>query len=236
MITTLKRACLINATFFLVASLLVADDGHTTLETAIVDGMSIKEQTVELKRAREIVRKCDSIVKEMQNFEQQGIVQGSSQYRQFVSKRKPTVRALVAAADRLKAKSIGPIARQITESTQILIVALGDGEESAFETIVKLYETDLESVLTALDRREQTLPRMWNSRTGKSSVVAEMKSLLPEAVILQRLDDGREITVPREKLSIADRRFLNRWDQGQKVEVKPEVVLREIGIDRRVND
>ena len=50
--------------------------------------------------------------------------------------------------------------------------------------------------------------RQWISFEGKFSVQARLVKVAAEQVVLER-DDGKQITVPRKKLSAADQAFLN---------------------------
>ncbi|MDG2383132.1 MAG: SHD1 domain-containing protein [Pirellulaceae bacterium] len=234
--TALQRVCLTFAVLFVVAAQLSAGENTLTLETTMVEGLTVTQQENELRHAREILQRCDELVMQMKARKQSQAIVGTEEHRKFISTYKPTVLSLIQSASEFRSSSVGPAVRQITEVTNVLLIALGYDEANAFETIVSLYQKDREAALATLDGREQKLPRLWKSRTGTSSVIAELKTLQPDSVVLHRLDDGREITVPREKLSLIDRRFLNRWDPNVNLEGEPKMLLREIGVQRRVND
>lgn len=55
--------------------------------------------------------------------------------------------------------------------------------------------------------------REWATVDGKFSVVAEFVTLIGDKVKLRRADDGREITVPLERLSSADRAWIDERRQ-----------------------
>ena len=51
---------------------------------------------------------------------------------------------------------------------------------------------------------------MWTSSDGKYKVEARLVSSAGGSVVLERKDDGRKVTVPLDRMSDADRRFVTQ--------------------------
>lgn len=57
--------------------------------------------------------------------------------------------------------------------------------------------------------------RTWTDASGKFKVEAELIKVSGEDLIIRRVDDGREITLPITKLSPADQTFVKQWQSNE---------------------
>ena len=209
-----------------------ADNPALTLQTARVDGLTVSEQIEQLKMAREIIQKCDRIVVAMKEQQSDGATIPRESLRQVIDAYRPIIEELQRKGESLKLANLKSGAGRIPEVTNIVILSLGYHDANGFQTMLRLYEQDREKAVESLEECEQRVPRKWTSRTGTSSVIAEMLKLESKDVTIRRLDNGKVLTIPREKLSLNDRHFMNRWEREPE---KGQNLLREIAFEKRID-
>ena len=209
-----------------------AADPALTLQTARVNGLTVSEQLEQLKIAREIIQKCDKIVVAMKEQQADLATIPREPLRQVVDAYRPIIEELQREGQSLKLANLKSSAGRIPEVTNIVVLSLGYHDAKGFQTMLRLYKQDREKAVESLEECEQRVPRTWTSRTGTSSVIAEMLKLEAKNVTIRRLDNGKVLTIPREKLSLNDRHFMNRWERNPE---KGDNILRKIAFEKRID-
>ena len=230
-----SRLCIIGLAWIVLSPISKAasgDDLASTLQTARVDGLTATEQFEQLKLAREIIQKCDKIIVAMREQKSDGAPVPRDALRQVIEAYLPMLEELQREGQNLKPTSLKAGAGRIPEVTNIVVLSLGYHDDNGFQTMLRLYSQDREKAVESLSECEQRIPRKWSSRTGTSSVIAEMLKLESNDVTIRRLDNGKVLTIPREKLSLNDRHFMNRWEREPE---EGDELLREIAFERRVD-